>query len=120
MIKNILLISLGAVLGALLRYSFMIFPLKLSLTGNLFRVAVINIIGSALMGALSTLELKHSHLLFYSIGFLGSFTTFSSFTLGFFDLVDQSPFWAFLYFSITVIGSFLCFLVVRGLVKHLF
>jgi len=87
-ITTIFLIALGGSIGAVLRYFCMsgfgaLFP---SING-VYATASVNIIGSLLMGALIGLLAKYGGQysseirLFVAVGVLGSFTTFSTFSL---------------------------------------
>ena len=76
---NILLISLGAVMGALLRWGIglVLNPLFSSVAlGTL----IANWLGCFLIGIAMGLSLGDNQKLLFITGFLGSFTTFSSFS----------------------------------------
>lgn len=76
---NILLISLGAVMGALLRWGIglVLNPLFSSVAlGTL----IANWLGCFLIGIAMGLSLGDNQKLLFTTGFLGSFTTFSSFS----------------------------------------
>jgi len=79
--QKFLLISLGGMLGANLRYFLMVVIEKFFNTGNDISVFVINILGCFLLGLLTTVIDDPEHPLRHLgiIGFLGSFTTFSTF-----------------------------------------
>ncbi len=65
---------LGAVAGALLRYAAMLFVPQ--------AILLVNVIGSFLIGYLTPKFNGAEHLrLFLSVGFLGSLTTFSAYSL---------------------------------------
>ena len=76
MALNFLWIVFGAALGASLRYLFVLFvPLP---------ILLVNLIGSFLIGiSFAKLDpsLQANLILFFNIGFLGSLTTFSTFSL---------------------------------------
>jgi CrcB protein len=78
------------------------------------------------MGALfyfisSKLLINEQVKIFLTIGFLGGFTTFSSFNLDFYNLIEASNYLqAIIYLSISVIGSIILFFVGLNLVKFLF
>lgn len=81
---KILLVGVGGFLGAVFRFGFQ-YVIRLHVTHS-FPVAtlIINFLGSMLVGLLFQ-YFKHHHLLptitlFFIVGFLGSFTTFSTFS----------------------------------------
>ncbi|MEL6321927.1 MAG: fluoride efflux transporter CrcB [Cyanobacteria bacterium J06626_14] len=80
-----LVVSIGAILGAISRYYTTQFWAKRFRTQIPFGTFVVNLLGSFLIGLLSTFfEIYSAHpsaqLLIFS-GFLGSYTTFSSYIL---------------------------------------
>jgi len=79
--KQFLYISLGGILGANLRYFGMQIFERITITTNGISVLVINIFGCFLLGFISTFPYEPDHPVKYLwvIGFLGSFTTFSTF-----------------------------------------
>lgn len=93
--QTFLLISLGAVLGANLRYSIGVWAAgKLGSSfpyGNL----IINLTGSFILGFFMTLAVDRLLLdprwrMFFAVGFLGSYTTFSSYTFESMSLIMDS------------------------------
>ena len=96
---EILFVSLGAILGANTRFQI---STKLEKKLNLrkdFSILIINIFASFCLGLfLSFMEQFRSFIyfyqivLFFSIGFLGSLSTFSSFVYDLFDLCSQLKF----------------------------
>lgn len=83
--QTVLLISLGAVLGANLRYWFGLWAGQR--WGTQFPVAtfIINLTGSLLLGFFITVVTERFLIdprwrVFFAIGFLGSYTTFSTYT----------------------------------------
>ena len=78
------------------------------------------------MGALlyfisSKILINEQLKIFLTIGFLGGFTTFSSFNLDFYDLIEASNYLqAIIYVSISLIGSIILFFVGFNFVKFLF
>lgn len=81
MIINVLLICIGGFLGAICRYKFSLllnsqFPNKIPF-GTLF----VNLFGSFLLGfIIARYDSEHIHFLL-GTGFMGAFTTFSTFNL---------------------------------------
>ncbi len=98
-------IALGGALGSLSRYWFG--NLVTHLLGSHFPwgTLLVNIIGSLLMGVLYVLLIEKTHLpaIWRSvtiIGFMGAFTTFSTFSLQAFALFEESRFIAALMYVI--------------------
>ena len=96
--SEILFISLGAILGANTRFKIYTKLEKLNLSKDLL-ILIINTFASFLLGLfLSILEqfssfiYSYQLILFFSIGFLGSLSTFSSFVYDLFDLCLQLRF----------------------------
>ena len=85
--SNFFLVALGGSIGASTRYFFYLISKNLLSTSNLFiNTLIVNVIGSFLIGYLIVL-LENKSLsqdfikYFFIIGVLGSFTTFSAFSL---------------------------------------
>jgi len=83
--QNFLLISFGAILGANLRYWVGAWAGQKFGSGFPLGTLLINVIGSFLIGLFMTLATEKLLLdprwrLFFAVGFLGAFTTFSTFT----------------------------------------
>lgn len=112
--SNFLLVALGGAIGASTRFFFYLISKNLLSTSNLFiNTLVVNIIGSFLIGYLIVL-LENKSLsqdfikYFFIIGVLGSFTTFSAFSLETIDLiVNKKILIAFFYIFSSL---FLCLL----------
>lgn len=87
-------LTMGAILGASSRYYLAICVQKWLETGFPWATLLINIVGSFLMGILfeyfSIKNQLESWRIFALVGFLGSFTTFSTFSLDLFLLLKQS------------------------------
>ena len=111
---NFFLVALGGSIGASTRYFFYLVSKNLLSTSNLFiNTLIVNIIGSFLIGYLIVL-LENKSLsqdfikYFIIIGVLGSFTTFSAFSLETIDLiVNKKILIAFFYIFSSL---FLCLL----------
>jgi CrcB protein len=78
-----ILLAVGAILGAYIRYKITSFPLILGIFGS--NVLLVNIIGSFILGVFSILlvswNLDQRYAFLVAIGFCGSLTTMSSFAL---------------------------------------
>ncbi|PPR42088.1 MAG: putative fluoride ion transporter CrcB [Alphaproteobacteria bacterium MarineAlpha5_Bin12] len=120
MIKYLLLVSLGGALGAPLRF------ILSSLIQNSFpfNTLIINISGSFLIGVFAVL-IKNFEILaedifkyFIMVGFLGSFTTFSAFSIEVVNLYNLGNYYyAVLYTSaslvLNIIAAFLGYNILR-------
>lgn len=73
LLTNFLLVSSGAIVGAILRYAAVLFLPH--------AVLVVNIIGSFLIGWFTARYSAENLRLLVSVGFLGSLTTFSTYSL---------------------------------------
>jgi len=90
----ILAVGIGGALGAISRYLTMIWVSKLLGMGFPFGTLVVNMLGSLLMGmVVEAMALKFSAPMevraLIAVGFLGSFTTFSTFSLDVVGLVNN-------------------------------
>ncbi len=115
--QALLLVGLGGMVGAVSRYLSMIGIQHL--WGNNFPYATlsVNIIGSFALGLITASSLMHHALnnelrLFFIIGLLGSFTTFSTFSLDFITLTQRGA-WgaAMLYGAASVFLSLIALLL---------
>lgn len=91
---HLLYIGLGGFAGAILRYSVGILVTRFTGQGFPYGTLAVNLIGSFLLGLLSALGAKvwsadpHFKLMVL-VGFLGSFTTFSTFMADSFTLLEK-------------------------------
>ena len=84
MSQTLPLIALGGALGSVLRY------LAVAAIGAPLGTAVVNVLGSFLIGAIFVLfDTRTGWQLFLMTGVLGGFTTFSAFSLDTLKLVQQ-------------------------------
>lgn len=102
MIKNILLVGLGGFIGSIARY--LVYVLIDQKKGLAFPVSTftVNILGSLVLGFIIGIYLKGTgftdqHKLVFAVGFCGSFTTFSTFALENFELLQAKPLSAIFY-----------------------
>ena len=104
---EIFFVSLGSILGANTRFEFQNKLEKFNL-GNGFVILIINTFASfflglflSIIGKFSSFNYSNQLVLFFSIGFLGSLSTFSSFVYELFDLCMQLKFLKALKVSIS-------------------
>lgn len=99
MIIDLILIASGGFLGAILRY---IVSKKLNHTSSFMYVGtfLINILGSFVLGFIVNIHLHTSVNLMIGIGFLGSFTTFSTFILESITLFESKQNMQFLIYLV--------------------
>lgn len=111
-----LLIFLGGGTGSAIRYSISLLLSKYSVLFP-YSTLLVNILGSFLIAILTyknkpLFDNYHMIRLMFITGFLGGFTTFSTFSLDFFNLITQKNYLlAFIYAFSSVILSLLAFLV---------
>jgi len=88
------LLAVGAVIGAYLRYRIVESPA--TVYGLPVNVLIVNILGSFILGLFSILSiglnLEPQYTLLMAVGFCGSFTTMSSFALETSNLLDGNRF----------------------------
>jgi len=88
------LLAVGAVVGAFLRYIMVASPKTLA--GLPVNVLAVNVVGSFILGLFSVLSialnLDSNYSLFVGTGFCGAFTTMSSFALETSNLMDSNRF----------------------------
>lgn len=107
--REILMVALGGAVGSVLRYGTTIYSNQLFGHSHLFTgTFVVNIVGCFLIGLLSAwLELNQitntQIRLLLLVGFLGGFTTFSTFGLEGYELLQKSFLLSLLYLAGSVI-----------------
>ncbi len=95
--NSFFLISLGAIPAALLRW-------------QVDEIFIVNITGCFLLGFINSLLIERKYKLIIGVGFCGSLTTFSGWSLHLFELISQGLYEQFLVNSISMvlIGCFAC------------
>lgn len=111
-------VAVGGAFGAVARYLINISPLTSIFQNFPFPTFVINVTGSFLIGFLLILltdrfEVSEALRMAVLVGFLGAFTTFSTFEMEIYGLSSEREYWqALLYLLLSVIGGFVA--VVAG------
>lgn len=106
---NLLILALGGALGAISRFEVVnLFEKKHRFP---FSTLVVNLIGSALLGIVMAIFIETQYVFtFFAIGFLGAFTTFSTFSVESMKLIQEQQWITFiLYLTTTILGSILAF-----------
>ena len=122
----LLAVFLGGGTGAVVRYIITDLINRLLPSSMSYGTISTNLIGAFLMGILfyfiSSKFLVNEQLkIFITIGFLGGFTTFSSFNLDIYNLIETSNYsLAIAYATISIIGTILLFFIGFNFVKFLF
>ena len=111
MMMNILSVAIGGACGAMLRYAVGLLMATLGQPGWLATISV-NGLGCFAMGGLAAYLSQHTGLsepmrLLFSVGLLGALTTFSTFTLDGYHLLQRGE-WGILlaYLTGTIFVSF--------------
>lgn len=111
MIRNLLFIAAGGAIGSVLRYLTSVWTIKLIGPNWLISgTAAVNIIGCFLIGIVATVLqekglMDNTIKLFLIVGFLGGFTTFSSFGLEGFEVATLSLQKGIIYMGFQVIAG---------------
>ncbi len=119
-------VAAGGMIGAVLRYIVNVAATKVMGTGFPLGTMIVNIAGSFAMGVLVAAmalswNVSHELRLFLAVGLLGSFTTFSTFSLDVYTLYERGAYgplflYAFGSFGLSLLGLVLGLLVVRRVV----
>ena len=119
----IIAIFLGGGCGALSRYLIIDQINKISSNSFPYGTTLVNVLGAFLIGIIyylliSKIIINEQLKVFITIGFLGGFTTFSSFNLEFFKLLESGNFMnALIYAVLTFAGTILSFYFGFNLMK---
>ncbi len=116
--KSYLLIALFGAFGTVARFSVIQITPKVFQTVFPIGTIIVNLLGCFLIGLVSGIldtkfiSIDENFKNYITIGFLGGFTTFSSFTQDFFNLINNSSYLlAFAYIFVSVFLGLLMFYV---------
>tara|TARA_Y100000768_G_scaffold360631_1_gene318016 strand:- start:363 stop:740 length:378 start_codon:yes stop_codon:yes gene_type:complete len=122
----IIAIFLGGGCGALSRYLIIDQINKISSNSFPYGTTLVNVLGAFLIGIIyylliSKIIINEQLKVFITIGFLGGFTTFSSFNLDFFKLIESGNiFLAIVYalasFLITIVAFYIGYSLTKVLI----
>lgn len=109
---KILLIAIGGGLGALVRFLVIQFINKLAFP-KYFATIFVNLVGSFFIGFVAHKLIDYETLtLFLTVGILGGFTTFSTFSLETVNLLQGKQYGQFfIYICMNMIGGLLLFIL---------
>lgn len=103
---NYLMVALGGAVGASLRYSLGLISIKDNFPYMTF---IINVLGAIVMGffvgiTMSKEDVNPNTVLFVKVGLCGGFTTFSTFSLELFNMIEDNHIViGFLYATLSVV-----------------
>ena len=119
--KLYLIVAIGGALGALARYGTVSAVARLTGLGFPWGTVVVNLVGSLALGILigamaHGLQLSQEARTFLAVGFLGAFTTFSTFSLDTVTLIERGAWTPALGYALgsVVAGVALFFLGLRA------
>ena len=103
------MVLFGSTFGLMLRM-FIQNNLKINIGFNILNTSIVNFLASFLLGILVALNLTNKNIILFYTGFLGCFSTFSSFVYQLFFLFQKKKFLRlFFHYMEVIFLSFLCF-----------
>ena len=118
-----LVVAAGGMIGAVLRHGVNVAAMKLAGPGFPLGTMTVNVVGSFAMGALVAAmalswNVGQEARLFLAVGLLGSFTTFSTFSLDVYTLYERQAYGSLVFyalgsFGLSLLGLVLGLMVVR-------
>jgi len=115
---NILFVGTGGFFGCLFRFKIDDFITKRSKSQFPFGVLLINLVGAFLLGIVTKVQPSYSFYALLGDGFLGAFTTFSTFMVKSVELIqtkEQKK--AILYLALSIIVGVLFYILGFALIK---
>lgn len=116
-VKRVLAVLCGGFLGTLARYAISLWIQGFMGKSWPYDILLINITGAFAIAALTTLAeaalfIGPTRRLFFNVGFLGAYTTFSTLALGSVSLVENNkPFLSLLYLVCSLVGGIFAILL---------
>ena len=109
-LDGVIHILAGSTLGLIVRIFIKYIPGRKKVF-SFNNILVVNVLASLFLGILACLNITNKNLiLFFSVGFLGCLSTFSSFIYQLFSLIQEKKYLSlFLYYSEVLVLSFLFF-----------
>ena len=122
MIRSILAVGIGSALGGIVRYLVGIIPALKTTSDFPYPTMIVNILGAGLIGIAFALFSKENASDYYRLmiitGFLGGFTTFSTFSMDFIRLIQSgNTALAIIYAGGTIVVGFLFTWITYSLFK---
>jgi len=119
-VKNILLVAIGGMLGSIGRY---VCSLLIKHQSFPFATLTVNIAGSFVIGCVMSLAAKHNNFgdwrLFLATGICGGFTTFSAFSWECINMLEQQKYLqAIVYVLVSLLAGFTATLLGYWLIKQ--
>ena len=117
-ITSIIIVLFGSTFGLILRM-FIQNNLKINVGFNIQNTSIVNILASFFLGILVSIKFLNNNIFFiFYTGFLGSFSTFSSFVYQLVILFHKREFIRlFLHYIEVIILSFMCFYLGYSLIQ---
>lgn len=125
MIGTIVIVALGGALGAVARYGVNVGTVNFIGHGFPWATLVVNVLGSFLMGLMIAKfsqmnEVSQEMRMFCMTGFLGAFTTFSTFSLDFVTMWERGEMVQALVYMlasvvVSILSLFLALWIMRGI-----